>query len=110
MNYLKASDILPVSVVDVVQQYIEQKIPDFSGASIYFPARGSVDVRNRSTKERAYAKALAVIAMHDGFTQEEAATMAGTTRQTVIRWKETYGTRILDELSKLRSEGGTTDD
>ena len=110
MSYLKASDVLPPAVIDIVQQHIEVKFPDFSGGSIYVPARDSVDVRNRPPPEKAYAKALAVIAMHDGFTQEEAATMAGATRQTVIRWRDVYGEKIIEELNKLRSSEGTNDE
>jgi|TARA_R100001460_G_scaffold30312_1_gene59783 hypothetical protein len=110
MSYLKASDVLPVALIDIVQQHIETKYPDFSGGSIYVPARGSVDVRNKSTSEKAYSKAFAIIAMHDGFTQEEAAQMVGASRNTVLKWKSKYGDRVIETLKELRNNRSQIND
>lgn len=109
MKYYKASEVLPPAVVHLVQKFVETSVPEFSGGSIYFPSSVSSDVRNRPKKDRAYARALAIIAVHDGFTKDEAAVMAGTTRKTVNRWQQLYGEKVLESLENLRSERSVSD-
>jgi DNA-binding XRE family transcriptional regulator len=107
MAYLKAKDYLPDELIRMVQNTIEEKMPGFEGGSVYFPSSSSNNVRFLSSETRNVRKVLAIIAIHDGFTVDEAAQMAGASRQTVANWKKKYSEHVIPALTKMRRERQT---
>ena len=98
-RYIKGTEVLPVALIDIVQQTIEAKMPEFSGGYVYIPSRYHGDVRSKTKSERAFLRAQSIIAVHDGFTCQEAATMAGVSVVTINNWINRFGHEVRHALS-----------
>lgn len=103
MSYYKARDCLSAELISMIQNEMQRSVPDFAGGTIYISSKSSNNVRSKGPWNLRYSKALAIIAMHDGFTQEEAAELVGASRNTVVNWRAKYGERVIDALNQLRS-------
>ena len=100
----KGSEVLPENLIRLVQDALDDSIPDFRGGHVYIPSRVFGDVRSKASGERAYLRSLAIIAAHDGFTSQEAATMVGVSIPTVHNWIRRFGEPVREALNVVRGE------
>jgi|19_taG_2_1085344.scaffolds.fasta_scaffold03465_14 hypothetical protein len=104
MKYLRGNDILPPGLIEMVQVALENYDPDFSGATVYIPSRQGSNIRSKPSDERIQARALAIVAIHDGFTRQEAASMAGVSTTTVATWMQRFGPAVFEAIKEIRGE------
>ena len=107
MRYLRGNDTLPPGLIEMVQAALENYDPDFSGAAVYIPSRQSSNIRSMTSEERIHARALAIVAIHDGFSRQEAASMAGVSTTTIANWMSRFGEPVLAAVKTIR--GGHAD-
>lgn len=63
------------------------------------------DRRNREFDKRIYRRLSALLALDDGYSQEDVASLFGTTSRNLRRWIKTYRKCGLDELCVLHHRG-----
>ena len=102
--YHRAANLLSPEVLKLAMAEIRKSITDWKGGVLYFPStmNGARGYLNRAQSR--YQKALAVVAVFDGFTKEEAGVMVGVSSPTITRWVELYGDEIRNALKEVRGE------
>lgn len=100
----RAAEVLSKSVIVIVQDALDESVDDFRGGYVYIPSKRGGDVRSLPKEERAFFRALSIIAVHDGFTLQEASTMAGVSIPTVNSWIKRFSTQVVSALNEVRKD------
>jgi len=102
--YYRAANLLSTEVIKLAMKEIRKSITDWKGGVLYFPSTVNGARAYLTTAQSRYQKTLAVVAVFDGFSKEEAGVMVGVSAPTVTRWIELYGDEIRSALKEVRGE------
>tara|TARA_R110000824_G_scaffold372928_1_gene563141 strand:- start:664 stop:996 length:333 start_codon:yes stop_codon:yes gene_type:complete len=103
--HLRAIDHLSPEIISlVVTELAEKRDEDWAGGTVYFPSALNPTSSVWPKEEKAYKRALSVVAVIDGFSYSEAAALAGINQRLVRAWVERYRDEIEEALRSVREE------
>lgn len=102
---IRAVDHLHDDVISMVISTLECSIGEtWDGGSVYFPSTNNPTSSLWTKEEKAHKRALAVVAVIDGFSMAEAAAMTEVNERLVSAWVKRYGDQVRDALRSIRKD------
>lgn len=103
-SYHKAAELFPEQMFLEAMDYLSKADKPWRGGVVYFPSVTDSRSGWLTEKSQRFQKALAVVAVVDGYTHTEAAVMAGVSVRTVASWNKKYGDTVRKTLRSIRKE------